>query len=67
MKKIFYVDLDYRELSGLFDTYILSTATSSIDDRTARGVDAFAGVHIHFGTPDFPTWPTVVAHLAKLA
>ncbi len=96
----------YRELAGLFDTYILSTAPWDnpsawsdklqwvkrhlgshqgdpaykrlilshhknlnrgdyiIDDRTARGVDEFQGVHIHFGTPGLETWPEVVAHLS---
>ena len=96
----------FTELSGLFDTYILSTApwnnpsawsdkllwvhrwigsaegtpaykrlilshhkqllqgTFIIDDRTKRGVDAFEGVHLHFGTdPRFLDWPSVVAYL----
>ena len=34
-----------------------------IDDRTKRGVDKFAGEHIHFGTEKFPDWPSVVAYL----
>ena len=36
-----------------------------IDDRTKNGVDRFKGVHIHFGTPDFPDWPTVVQYFIK--
>ena len=38
-----------------------------IDDRTARGVDKFEGVHIHFG-PDgnFKTWPEVIAFLKHI-
>ena len=34
-----------------------------IDDRTKNGADRFKGVHIHFGTSDFPDWPSVVDHL----
>ena len=34
-----------------------------IDDRLKNGVDRFAGEHIHFGTPQFPNWPSVVAYL----
>jgi 5'(3')-deoxyribonucleotidase len=37
-----------------------------IDDRTKNGSDRFKGVHIHFGTPDFPDWPTVVRYLIKM-
>jgi len=36
-----------------------------IDDRTKNGADRFKGVHIHFGTPDFPDWPTVVQYFIK--
>lgn len=34
-----------------------------IDDRTKNGVDRFRGVHIHFGTEQFPDWRTVVNFL----
>jgi 5'(3')-deoxyribonucleotidase len=34
-----------------------------IDDRTKRGVDKFEGMHIHFGTDDFPHWKSVVQYL----
>jgi 5'(3')-deoxyribonucleotidase len=34
-----------------------------IDDRTANGVLDFKGEHIHFGTPDFPDWDSVVNYL----
>ena len=34
-----------------------------IDDRTKNGADRFKGIHIHFGTVDFPDWPSVVDHL----
>ena len=34
-----------------------------IDDRTKNGVDRFQGEHIHFGTAQFPDWPSVVAYL----
>jgi len=95
----------FRELSELFDTYILSTAPWEnpsawsdkllwvkkhlgpsaykrlilshhknlnygdflVDDRTKNGADRFQGEHIHFGTPEFPDWPTVVAYLKRHA
>lgn len=38
-----------------------------IDDRTKNGVDRFDGQHIHFGTDQFPDWPTVVAYLKQHA
>lgn len=34
-----------------------------IDDRTLNGVTEFEGEHIHFGTPHFPNWPTVLDYL----
>lgn len=34
-----------------------------IDDRTKNGADRFAGEHIHFGTMQFPDWPSVVSYL----
>lgn len=34
-----------------------------IDDRTKNGADRFRGEHIHFGTEQFPDWPSVVAYL----
>ena len=34
-----------------------------IDDRTKNGVDKFEGEHIHFGTPKFPDWETVIRYL----
>jgi 5'(3')-deoxyribonucleotidase len=38
-----------------------------VDDRTKNGVDRFKGVHIHFGTSDFPDWNTVTAYLKQNA
>ena len=38
-----------------------------IDDRTKNGVDRFEGVHIHFGTAQFPDWPAVAAYLRRQA
>jgi len=35
-----------------------------VDDRTRNGADCFEGTHIHFGTADFPDWPSVEAYLA---
>lgn len=34
-----------------------------IDDRTKNGVDKFEGEHIHFGTPKFPNWESVLKYL----
>ena len=35
-----------------------------IDDRTKNGADRFRGEHIHFATPEFPDWDTVVKYLS---
>jgi 5'-nucleotidase len=34
-----------------------------IDDRLKNGVDGFEGEHIHFGTPEFSGWNTVLNYL----
>ena len=36
-----------------------------VDDRFKHGVDLFEGEHIHFGSPQFPDWPTVVEYLSS--
>ncbi len=36
-----------------------------VDDRTKNGVDRFKGVHIHFGTNDFPDWNSVTSYLKQ--
>jgi 5'-nucleotidase len=36
-----------------------------VDDRTKNGVDRFKGLHIHFGTDDFPDWNSVTRYLKK--
>lgn len=38
-----------------------------VDDRTRNGADRFAGKHIHFGTADFPDWPSVEDYLLARA
>jgi 5'-nucleotidase len=38
-----------------------------VDDRTRHGVDKFQGMHIHFGTPDWPDWQPVLAYLRSHA
>lgn len=43
----------------------LSIAHYLIDDRKVNGVENFTGVHIHFGTEDFPDWETVEFYLMK--
>jgi len=34
-----------------------------IDDRIKHGVDRFVGEHIHFGSPKYPHWESVLAYL----
>lgn len=41
----------------------LSNGDFLIDDRLKNGVDRFKGEHIHFATPEFPDWETVVSYL----
>jgi 5'-nucleotidase len=36
-----------------------------IDDRTKRGVDRFAGEHIHFPSDRFPDWEAVLHYLLE--
>ena len=36
-----------------------------VDDRKKNGVDRFKGVHIHFGTNDFPDWNSVTSYLKQ--
>ena len=36
-----------------------------VDDRTKNGADRFPGIHIHFGTLNFPDWPAVVDYLKE--
>ena len=36
-----------------------------IDDRTKNGVNEFKGEHLHFCTPKFPDWNSVVDYLDK--
>jgi 5'(3')-deoxyribonucleotidase len=38
-----------------------------VDDRTRHGVDKFQGMHIHFGTPDWPDWQPVLVYLRSHA
>lgn len=33
-----------------------------IDDRTKNGVDKFEGIHLHFGTEEFPDWYSIVSY-----
>lgn len=34
-----------------------------IDDRPNNGAKEFGGQHIHFATPEFPNWASVLAYL----
>jgi len=43
----------------------LNSGDYLIDDRVANGAGEFKGVHIHFGTPDFPNWDAVLQYLLK--
>ena len=38
-----------------------------VDDRTKNGADRFQGEHIHFGSPRFADWPSVVSYLRERA
>ena len=35
-----------------------------IDDRTANGAGDFSGRHVHFGSPEFPDWQSVLDELS---
>lgn len=37
-----------------------------IDDSKKNGVAQFQGKHIHFGTPEFPNWQTVIEYFQQL-
>ena len=45
----------------------LNSGDFLVDDRTKNGVERFRGEHIHFGTPRFPDWPSVVTYLLARA
>lgn len=38
-----------------------------IDDRLKHGVDIFDGVHVHFGTAEFPDWDSVIRFMKTQA
>jgi 5'-nucleotidase len=38
-----------------------------VDDRLKNGADKFQGEHIHFGTPAFPDWNSVLGYLLPQA
>ena len=38
-----------------------------VDDRLLNGVANFSGLHIHFGSREFPDWATTLAFLQKEA
>ena len=38
-----------------------------VDDTLRHGVDEFKGVHIHFGTKEFPNWKVTLPHLINLS
>lgn len=38
-----------------------------VDDRTLNGAAKFKGLHIHFGTPEFPDWEKTLTFLEKVA
>lgn len=38
-----------------------------VDDREKNGADRFNGMHIHFGTDQWPNWATVTAYLLEEA
>jgi 5'(3')-deoxyribonucleotidase len=38
-----------------------------VDDTLRHGVTEFQGIHIHFGTPEFPDWKVTLAHLINIS
>lgn len=42
----------------------LSRGDILIDDRTANGAGDFSGRHVHFGSPEFPDWQSVLDELS---
>jgi 5'-nucleotidase len=38
-----------------------------VDDRLKNGVTEFKGIHIHFGTPQFPNWEVTLKYLESVA
>ena len=45
----------------------LNVGDCLVDDRTKNGADVFTGEHIHFATPRFPDWASVVSYLRERA
>jgi 5'-nucleotidase len=41
----------------------LNSGDYLIDDRLRNGAADFKGEHIHFGTPKFPDWQSVLSYL----
>lgn len=37
-----------------------------VDDRIANGVGDFQGIHIHFGTPEYPDWQAVLHYFSRI-
>ena len=45
----------------------LNIGSFLVDDRIKHGVDKFTGLHIHFGTAEYPTWKEVTKYLVNNA
>jgi len=62
--KKYLPDIAYKRLI-LSHNKNLNKGDFLIDDRTKNGAANFEGEHIHFGTPEFPNWKTVVDYLMQ--
>jgi len=41
----------------------LNSGDFLVDDRTANGAGQFKGIHVHFGTDQYPDWDSVLIYL----
>ena len=68
-KKV-WIDRHFGELASkrliLTHRKDLAMGDYIVDDRTRNGVDKFIGIHIHFGTEQFPNWKVTKAFLLSL-
>lgn len=60
--KRFLGDEAYKRLTLTHNKH-LAIGDYLIDDRTANGAGEFTGEHIHFLTPKFPDWNSVLEYL----
>ena len=65
--KLIWIKLHLGELAHkrliLSHNKNLNAGDFLVDDRTANGAGEVRGEHVHFGTPDYPDWNSVLAYL----